>query len=188
MRAFSRLVLRAKAWKVFLVVVGTYAVGQVATLNSITAASNPGIPISSNHMIFMALTAAICTSVVFIWLWLLGISLNALTEPRIRQNATFLGFALGFTICYFSVLSLAVLKPNVLSVIGPVSILALICAIYALNFVAQALVLAETHTDPAFYDYAGPFFLLWLFPIGIWIVQPRINRLYAEEVARNAGT
>jgi hypothetical protein len=28
------------------------------------------------------------------------------------------------------------------------------------------------------------FFLIWFFPIGVWIIQPRINRLYA--VKKNA--
>jgi hypothetical protein len=32
----------------------------------------------------------------------------------------------------------------------------------------------------SFYDFSGPFFLLWFFPIGIWIIQPRINRLFTD--------
>ena len=31
----------------------------------------------------------------------------------------------------------------------------------------------------SFYDYAGAFFLLWFFPLGIWILQPRVNALAA---------
>jgi len=34
-----------------------------------------------------------------------------------------------------------------------------------------------THKAAGFYEYSGPFFLIWFFPIGLWIIQPRINRL-----------
>jgi hypothetical protein len=26
-------------------------------------------------------------------------------------------------------------------------------------------------------DFAGEFFLLWFYPVGIWIVQPKINKM-----------
>src|SRR5262249_22613374 len=44
--------------------------------------------------------------------------------------------------------------------------------------ISKSLVLAETTKPASFYDYAGPFFLLWFFPLGVWFTQPRINRLY----------
>jgi uncharacterized RDD family membrane protein YckC len=46
--------------------------------------------------------------------------------------------------------------------------------------VSKNLVLAETSKPASFYDYAGPFFLIWFFPIGVWFTQPRINRLYEQ--------
>jgi uncharacterized RDD family membrane protein YckC len=52
------------------------------------------------------------------------------------------------------------------------------CMLYLLYFVSKNLVLAETRKPASFPDYAGPFFLIWFFPIGIWFTQPRINRLY----------
>lgn len=57
---------------------------------------------------------------------------------------------------------------------------AMFCIFYGLYFVSKSLVLAETGKPASFYDYAGPFFLIWFFPIGIWFTQPRINRLFAE--------
>jgi hydrogenase maturation factor len=42
--------------------------------------------------------------------------------------------------------------------------------------------LAMTGRTVSFYDYAGPFFLWWFFPLGIWFVQPRINRLFANSI------
>jgi hypothetical protein len=53
-----------------------------------------------------------------------------------------------------------------------------------LYFVAEGLVIAETGKRVSFFDCVGPFFLIWFFVIGVWFIQPRINRLYATK--RNA--
>jgi len=36
---------------------------------------------------------------------------------------------------------------------------------------------AEMQKEAHFSDYIGDFFLLWVFPIGVWFIQPRINSL-----------
>jgi hypothetical protein len=53
------------------------------------------------------------------------------------------------------------------------------CLFYSVRFVSKSLTLAETCKPASFYEYAGPFFLIWFYPIGVWLVQPRVNRLYA---------
>ena len=58
-------------------------------------------------------------------------------------------------------------------------LVATFCMFYNLYFVAKSLKLVELQRPVGFYDYSGPLFLLWFFPAGIWVVQPRINRLYA---------
>jgi hypothetical protein len=71
-------------------------------------------------------------------------------------------------------------NPKLLALIFSLHVFAMICMFYLLYFVSKSLVLAETSKPASFYVYAGPFFLLWFFPVGIWIVQPRFNRLYSE--------
>src|SRR5258706_1398032 len=61
----------------------------------------------------------------------------------------------------------------------PLHLLAMFCMFYNLYFVAKNLRLAEIQKPLGFYEYSGQFFLLWFFPFGIWIIQPRINQLYA---------
>ena len=43
---------------------------------------------------------------------------------------------------------------------------------------AKALKTVEWQKPVTFSDFAGEFFLIWFFPIGIWIIQPRINKLF----------
>ena len=47
-------------------------------------------------------------------------------------------------------------------------------ALYIMYFLSKTLVSVEKKTIAVFRDYAGEFFLLWFFPIGLWILQPRI--------------
>ena len=49
---------------------------------------------------------------------------------------------------------------------------------YSIYFTAKALKGAELQRRVTFSDYVGEFFLLWFFPVGIWIIQPRINKLF----------
>jgi len=67
----------------------------------------------------------------------------------------------------------------------PVHLFAVFCMFCNLYFVAEGLVIAETDERASFFDCLGPFLLLWFAIIGVWFIQPRINRLYAEK--RNAG-
>ena len=45
-----------------------------------------------------------------------------------------------------------------------------------LVFCAKLLAFAENHRVPKFSEYFQYVLLLWLFPIGIWVIQPRLNK------------
>jgi len=45
------------------------------------------------------------------------------------------------------------------------------------DFSAKTIKLAELQRSVTFSDFAGEFFLIWFFPIGIWFVQPKVNLL-----------
>ncbi|MGA9473780.1 MAG: hypothetical protein WBV36_15040, partial [Terriglobales bacterium] len=116
-----------------------------------------------------------------VWLWTLGSFFNSIVRPDLKPTMGFFRFAIIYPIGYAAVfMALFSPPPASFAIIFPLHILAMICMFYLLNFVSKNLAIAETGKEVTFYDYAGPFFLLWFFPIGVWVVQPRINRLYAE--------
>lgn len=41
---------------------------------------------------------------------------------------------------------------------------------------AKTIKTVELQKKVTFSDFAGEFFLLWFSPIGIWILQPKINK------------
>jgi hypothetical protein len=50
---------------------------------------------------------------------------------------------------------------------------------YCLYFTAKALKTVERNARVPVSEYVGEFFLLWFYPVGIWLLQPRVNRLFA---------
>jgi hypothetical protein len=51
------------------------------------------------------------------------------------------------------------------------------CILLGVRFAAKTLKSIELGRLAKFGDYAGEFFLIWFSPLGIWILQPRLNRL-----------
>jgi hypothetical protein len=62
--------------------------------------------------------------------------------------------------------------------IFPLHIFAMACMFYSLYFVSKSLTRVETGRPALFPKFAGSLVLLWFFPVGIWVVQPKVNRLY----------
>jgi amino acid permease len=54
------------------------------------------------------------------------------------------------------------------------------CTFYSLYFVAKTYKTVELQREVSFSDFAGEFFMICLCPIGIWIVQPKINKMIED--------
>lgn len=61
------------------------------------------------------------------------------------------------------------------AIIFPLHILSIFGLLYSFYFVAKTYKTVELQREVAFSDFAGDFFLLLFFPIGVWIIQPKIN-------------
>jgi len=70
------------------------------------------------------------------------------------------------------------------AVIFPLHLFAMFCQVYSWYFVSKSLALAEKQQSVSFEDYLGYICALWIFPVGVWIIQPRVNGLYANATAR----
>ena len=50
-------------------------------------------------------------------------------------------------------------------------------------FVAKTYKTVELQRQVSFSDFAGEFFMIWFYPIGIWIIQPKLNKIIENESA-----
>jgi hypothetical protein len=180
MESVRKFFLHAEPHEVFLLLVGVSAAGQGVLFRSITAISNGPVGALSDRLP-LAMVAAVCNSIVLFWLGFLGTSLNEIARPNVRRNTTLFLLALEVAAFYFILFSISIPDPRMLQKIGPLALIGTVCLFYSVRFVARGLVLAETGKDVTFAGYATTFFLLVFFPLGIWVIQPRINRLYAKK-------
>lgn len=163
------LFLRAKAWQIFvLMVIVPFAVGFLSI--------NSDIKFSVSLMF-------VCILGFLGWNWAIGSFLNSTVRPPAKLKTGFFHFAVIYPIVYIPVFFFLALHPVVISaaLLIPLHLFGMFCMFYLLYFASRSLVSAEKKkVVKSFGDYAGEFMLLWMYPIGIWIVQPRVNRLYEK--------
>lgn len=177
MKVLSDYFLRAKHWQLFLLFAILFA-GQMATMA--WASLNPTEGFGGVGLRFW-IVEGLFLLCFMAWFWSLGSFLDSLIPSALKLNMGFFRFALIYPIVYVFIFASFIQNPVLsrVAIILPLHLFAMACVFYSLYFVSKSFVLAETGKSASFYDYAGPFFLIWFFPIGIWVVQPRINRLYA---------
>lgn len=55
------------------------------------------------------------------------------------------------------------------------------CMFYGMYHLARLMKARELQRSVTFSDFSAEFFLFWFFPIGVWILQPRVNRMAEEQ-------
>ncbi|MFD1187775.1 hypothetical protein [Pontibacter rugosus] len=139
--------------------------------------------------IYTLLFDVLPASVYVLWLWAVGLWLHQRLPAQVNPlyfHLSNLYFIL-YTILF--VYTLSVIRDSIITGIFPLGMLALLmplhllstfCYLYIVYFVARAMVSAEQHQTVSFSAYAGTYFLFLLLPVGIWWLQPRLNRLYLK--------
>jgi hypothetical protein len=69
----------------------------------------------------------------------------------------------------------------ILAIIIPLHLFAMYCLFYTIWFIAKCIATIENKKVVGFDNYAGNFFLLWMFPIGIWFVHPKVRKIFSMD-------
>jgi len=130
--------------------------------------------------------------VLFGWFYVVGVNLNKKLPELIKMNlAKFKWFIFIPIVCmflfYIYVLTLfnrvsigEQLNLAIFAVTLPLYLFSVFCLIYCIYFNAKSLKTVELQRPVNFSDYLGEFLLFLFFPIGIWLIQPKINRIFSE--------
>lgn len=185
MNLVASLFLRAKHWQLFLLFLSVI-------LLQVFSIAKPFSDSPEELWRFSVLDGVVMALQVFFyvgWLWSMGSFLNSIVKAELRPRMGFFRFSSIYTALYvfFFMASFESNELVLWAVIIPLHLLEMFCILYLLFFVSKSLVLGERAKPVSFYDHAGPLFLLWLFPFGVWHIQPRVNRLcaMAQESASN---
>jgi hypothetical protein len=177
-----RFFVTARHWQVFLLLTGSFVIAQAFGQSMIIGDGGAQAQFQQAIGPFFLMTCLIM-ALYLSWLWALGSFAWELARSHARPAMSRFRFALLYPIAYLPVFYLLFPKTGEPSgfvvVIIPLHFLAMFCMFYNLYFVAKCLALAEGKRADSFYDFAGAFFLLWFFPVGIWFLQPRVNALAA---------
>ena len=178
--------LTLKHWQLFLLLIGGPIIIQFIMTG--IAFSDRGLRV---YLIYFPIMTILCGGLFFSWFYSLGTNLFKRLPVTVKMSLTrfklflfipviYILFLMVFMFGAFSnSLSGSQLNPGIFAFIVPLHLFCMFCMFYCLYFNAKALKAVELQKPVTFGDYAGEFFLLWFFPIGIWILQPKINQLFS---------
>ncbi|HSI74870.1 MAG TPA: hypothetical protein VK957_03200 [Lunatimonas sp.] len=128
----------------------------------------------------------------FLWLWSVGTLLNKHIRKELKTKSSYfyisvvISYFIFFFLLVFNLLEWTEMKEDAdnltlkyILMFIPLFI-GIFAWLYALNFVSKTLVRAEREAHVKSADYFGEYVMVLLFPIGIWIIQPRLNRIIEE--------
>ena len=192
--------LKAKHWQLFILVFGLpmlfYSVMMASIFISISNGSNPTSLLFG--MAFLPIVMLLFISTQFGWLWSVAIGL----QPKVPENVTMKvkKFKLFFFVplIYIALISIFMgifanqimqngNPPNIalvasfMVIIIPLHLFSMFCIFYSLYFVAKTFKTVELQREVSFSDFVGEFFMIWFYPVGIWIIQPKINKMIEEQ-------
>ncbi len=132
--------------------------------------------------------------IYFGWFWAVAIGLQkkvpAQVKKKVPQFKIFFFIALVYLTLFiignavlqrglidFDHSSNMVLIAILFMVAVPLHLFSMFCIFHSIYFVARTLKIVELQREVAFSDFMAEFFLIWFYPIGVWIIQPRINEM-----------
>jgi hypothetical protein len=176
-----------KHWQLFALVV---VLPVVLMISDVMMSLSPNV--EGGKSITAIVGFAVCFAVFLGWFYALGTGLHTKLSSALRPNLHLFKSAVLIPLVYGAVVTVVMffgfgsptskyqLTGLALGLFVIFHLFSMACIFYVLFFVAKELKAVESRRAVSFSDYAGEFFMLWFFPIGIWLLQPRINKLFAE--------
>ena len=190
--------LNAKHWQLFILMFGLPFALQIAVMISmfmnIDSNGNPDQTEMLNMMKLFPIIISFYIGLFFGWFWSVGIGLQKYVptdiKMKIKKSKAFFFIPLFYILFLLLVIGNAFygissgsngIVGKMLFVIVPIHLFSMFCIFYLLYFVSKTIKTTELKRSVTFSDFAGEFFMIWFFPFGIWIIQPRINKIIAEK-------
>ena len=178
--------LKAKHWQIFGLLCGLPFLMEIVSM-PVLFLGNP-----AKSIIPMMLIILIGLGGFLAWFWSIGMGMRRLIPEACRPKTGKFLFFLIYAMAYMLVFSVFIsytfssfnhinehqdVFAGMMFVIFPLHMFAMFAMFYCLYFVAKTYKTVELQRTVTFSDFAGEFFLFWFFPIGIWVIQPKINTM-----------
>lgn len=202
--------LKAEHWQLFLVGFAVPFVLQMVLMNDFfqtiqelayimesAGDISPMLEIPKT-LIFVPIIMLLTIGVQAGWMWSVVVGLEKKLPEGMYHNSntlfkiSLLAPVVTFLYTSFSVYNIvnSILSGMIPSVGGffliiPLFFFSMFGMFYVVYFTAKRIKTVELQQVPRFEDWIGEFFLIAFFPIGVWILQPKINQLYHNQVVEN---
>ncbi len=166
----EKYILEAKHWQIFISLIIPSLIYSLVPNSSILIIQIKNIIIGLAY---------------YSWLYVLGKGLNYCIPRRHMLSDTFLTFNFFFFSLSYTLLNILLDPGTTINFRGVGFLLFLyflFSYLYLFYFAAKALTSAEKLRRTSFKDHIGEMFLLMIGLIGVWILQPRVNKVYLQNL------
>lgn len=187
--------LRAKHWQLFLLTFGLAFLFQLFFMTDMVFSlrHHTSNVINLYWIKFFPLMMILFIGILFGWFWAIAIGLQNKVPAHVKMKTG--KFKAFFFIPLIYILLLCVFLTNMFSgitsggnqppdglpvifaLIVPLHLFAMFCIFYCMYFAAKTFKTVEWQRETKFSDFSAEFFMIWFFPIGVWIIQPLINKV-----------
>ncbi len=193
--------LKAKHWHLFILTFGIPIIFQIIMMvimfSNLATNSNPDPEKMFKYLKFSPIILVLFMGIFFGWFWSVAIGLQKKVPEKVTMKVKkfkiFFFIPMFYMLCYMIFMSYTMnglinsgSEPNsgllggIFAIIIPLHLFSMFCIFYTLYFVAKTFKTVELQREVKFSDFAGEFFLIWFYPIGVWIIQPKINKFIEE--------
>ncbi|WP_111309854.1 hypothetical protein [Confluentibacter sediminis] len=194
--------LKAKHWQLFTLMFGIPFLFQIIMIGTmflnINSETNPDPRDMFNMFKFFPIIMMLYMGIFFGWFWSIAIGLQKKAPKNITMKTRKFKIFFFIPLVYIFCISLFIggmfggimqsgTEPSggflggMVGIILPLHLLSMFGIFYSMYFVAKTFKTVELQKQVSFGDFAGEFFLLWFYFIGIWILQPKINKMAENE-------
>jgi hypothetical protein len=186
--------LQAKHWQVFLILFGIPLGIHLLVLNYVfRGGARFNRQLLDQYLVYRPLVLFLMLFFMGVWFWSVGVGLQKIIPLELQLKVkrfkvfffiplVYILFSMGFleNIMYsiFSNEQSGFLLSWFSSILL-IHSFSIFCILYCVYFIAKTIVIAKLQRAVKFNDCVGIILLLWLLPIGIWFIQPLINKLIA---------
>jgi hypothetical protein len=140
----------------------------------------------------------------FAWQWSVGSRLHAKLPSHVQMNLKVFKSFIIIPFVYTSILSIFLVsiffnltESSMIGTNGPpkellnilpwiplimiLHLFSIFCIFHSIYFIAKILKAVENQDNVTFGDYVAEFFMNWFLPVGIWFLQPRINKVFTPK-------
>lgn len=183
--------LTAKHWQLFILMFAIPMVIEMVWIFSMifhvvqNIQNGGGVESMFSFFYFFPVIMIITMGSLLWWFWSIGSGLQPMILEELRPNLAFFKVTVLFPIVYFMLFfgfifnAITGMRPNfyLLILLVPMHFFTIFCMFYNFYFVAKTFKTAELQRKAEFGDYIGEFFLLWFYFIGVWFIQPKVNKM-----------